>query len=173
MAYQNIQLVISSGQSFVPGQFVQVIHNIDNYMFAQVLEYNNFTGYLLFTPVSVYGSGEYDSWTVVPAGSNGQATLYQGTSQTIIPVPSTTTTTTSIYYPTNFYYILRKYSCPGCGMIDDPIGRSSTYLVTGYYYNIGDGFVYLIQGPTSSPDYSVNLDGAATGGTSCANTCSI
>jgi hypothetical protein len=174
MAFQNISLIISPGQSFVYGQIVQVIHDLDNYMFGQVLEYNDFTGYLLFTPSSVYGSGAYDSWTVVPSGSAGQATLYQGTSQTVIPVPSTTTTTTTIYYPTNYYYILTKYNCPGCTIAESFLkGRSSIYLVTGYFYNIGDGFVYKVTGPTTSDLYDVNLDGAASGGSLCENTCGI
>jgi len=173
MAYQDIQIIISTEQSFVTGQFVQVIHDTNNYMFGQVVSYNPFTGIFVFTPTSVAGSGSYDSWEVVPSGSVGQASLFEGTSTSTIPVPATTTTTTTINYPTNFYYILRKYTCPGCSVVDDPIGRSSTYLVTGYYYNIGDGFVYLIQGATSVPDYTVNLDGAASGGTSCFNTCAI
>ena len=175
MAYQNIQLVISPGQSFVTGQFVQVIHDLDNYMFAQVLEYNNFTGYLLFTPVSVAGSGEYDSWTVVPAGSNGQATLYQGTSQTVIPVPTTTTTTT-IYVPpapTYFYYDVDTYPCPSCIAGLSIVARSSVSRITGFYYNIGDGNVYrVIAGVAPNPSWDVDLDGSAAG-TTCAAACSI
>jgi hypothetical protein len=173
MAYQDIELIINTGQSFVTGQFVQVIHDLNNYMFGQVVSYNSETGDFVFTPTSVAGSGTYTSWYVVPSGSVGQASLFEGTTTDTIIVPATTTTTTTINYPTNFYYILRKYTCPGCSVVEDLQGRSSTFRVTGYYYNIGDGFVYLIQGSTSSTLYDVNLDGAATQGTDCSGTCAI
>jgi hypothetical protein len=171
MAYQNIQIVISPGQSFVTGQFVQVIHDINNYMFGQVLEYNSFTGYFLFTPVSIYGDGTYDSWTVVPAGSNGAATLYQGTSQTVIPVPSTTTTTT-VYTPTYFYYNVIAYTCPGCLSGLSYIARSSVSRINNFFYNIGDGYVYQVQAEIAHDVYDIDLDGSAAA-TTCSSACSI
>lgn len=173
MALSFITLEANPNLDFVVGQFVQVIHDIDNYIFAQIQTYDSVTGVMIIAPVQIVGSGTYDTWNIVPSGNVGSASLYQGTSTSTIPVPSTTTTTTTINYPTNFYYILRKYTCPGCAMDVELQGRSSTYLVTGFFYNIGDGFVYKVTGPTTSDLYDVNLDGAATGGSGCENTCSI
>ena len=174
MALSFITLQANPGLSFVVGQFVQVIHDIDNYIFAQIQSYNSVTGLMVIAPSQIVGSGTYDTWNIVPSGSVGSASLFQGTSTSTIIVPSTTTTTTSIYYPTNYYYILIKYNCPGCTIAESfLLGRSSTYLVTGYFYNIGDGFVYKVTGPTTSDLYDVNLDGAASGGSLCENTCGI
>jgi len=174
MAYQNIQIVISPGQAFVPGQFVQVIHDLSNFMFGQVLEYNSFTGYFLFTPVSVYGSGEYTSWTVVPSGTDGAATLYQGTSQTIIVVPSTTTTTTTVYVPpapSYYYYTISVFPCFACNSTSTDIGRSSISLRANFFYNIGDGYVYRVDYEVSEA-VAIDLDGAAVA-TTCTGACSI
>ena len=172
MAYQDIELTISTGQSFITGQFVQVIHDLSNYMFGQVVSYNSETGNFIFTPTSVTGSGTYTSWYVVPSGSVGQASLFEGTTTNTIVVPSTTTTTTSAPTPTYFYYNALPYTCPGCSVGPQLVVRSATSRINGFFYNIGDGLVYQVQAGIGPTTYDINLDGAAAAST-CSLACSI
>ena len=173
MAYQDINMVISTGQSYVPGQFIQVIHDLSNYMFGQVVYYSPYTGDLTFTPTAVAGSGNnYTDWRVVPSGSNGQATLYQGTTTNTIPVPSTTTTTTLPPTPTYFYYNVVAYTCPGCSSGFSYIARSSVSRIPNFFYNIGDGYVYQVQDEVAHDVWDIDLDGSAAG-TTCSGACSI
>ena len=172
MAYQDINMVISTGQSYVPGQFIQVIHDLSNYMFGQVVYYSPYTGDLTFTPTAVAGSGGYTDWKVVPSGSNGAATLYQGTTTNTIPVPSTTTTTTLPPTPTYFYYNVSPYTCPGCVEQLSLVARSSVSRIYGFFYNIGDGLVYKVQDEIAYTGYTIDLDGSAAG-SNCSSACSI
>jgi hypothetical protein len=70
------------------------------------------------------------------------------------------------------------YPCPNCSGVGESgiIARNNTTggtLVTGYYYNNGDGYVYRIDGYEAATIHTVDLDGAATAGTDCGATCAI
>lgn len=100
------------------------------------------------------------------------ATVYGGGCQACPATTTTTTTTTAA--PTYYYYDIYQYNCFPCSLnTTGLIGRSSTAKINGYYYNIGDGYVYLVNSSTSGPSYDVDLDGAASAGTNCNGTCSI
>jgi hypothetical protein len=96
------------------------------------------------------------------------------------PTPTPTPTVTPTPSPTPGvsynYYNIYKYDCFPCNLNETGlIGRtvSTTLLTTSYYYNNGDGFVYLNNGYASAQPYDVDLDGAATNGTNCNLTCSV
>ena len=76
MAYSNITITITTGLSFYPGQYVQVIHDENDYIFGQVVSYDALTGSFTFLPITYEGSGSHNSWTIVAAavpGSSGTA----------------------------------------------------------------------------------------------------
>lgn len=175
MALSFITLQANTGLDFVVGQYVQVIHDINNYIFAQIQAYDSVTGTMTIAPVQIVGSGTYDTWDIVPSGNVGAASLYQGTSTSVIPVPSTTTTTT-VYVPptpTYFYYSVGTYPCPSCTAGLSIVARSSVSRILGFYYNIGDGNVYRVLAEIApNPSWDVDLDGSAAG-TTCAAVCSI
>ena len=50
MPYSNITITTNTGLSFITGEFIQVIHDSNNYMFGQVVSYNPSNGSLVFTP---------------------------------------------------------------------------------------------------------------------------
>ena len=72
MPYSNITITIQTGLTFIPGQYVQVIHDENNYMFGQVVSYNSGTGQFIFEPVSYLGAGTFTSWTVVTSAAPGE-----------------------------------------------------------------------------------------------------
>lgn len=78
MPYSNINITTQTNLSFVTGQYIQVIHNSSNYIVGQVVDYNTTPGLLVFTPITVVGSGTYTSWTIICSSSPGE----QGTSGT-------------------------------------------------------------------------------------------
>jgi hypothetical protein len=173
MALSFITLQANTGLDFVVGQYVQVIHDINNYIFAQIQAYDSVTGTMTIAPVQIVGSGTYDTWDIVPSGNVGAASLFQGTSTSTIPVPSTTTTTTIAPAPTYFYYDVVAYTCPGCAPQPASIvARSSTSRITDFYYNIGDSYVYKVITEISYTPHDIDLDGSAAG-TTCSGACSI
>jgi hypothetical protein len=173
MALSFITLQANTGLDFVVGQYVQVIHDINNYIFAQIQAYDSVTGTMTIAPVQIVGSGTYDTWDIVPSGNVGAASLYQGTSTSVIPVPSTTTTTTTVYVPTYFYYSVGTYPCPSCIAGLSIVARSSVSRILGFYYNIGDGNVYRVLAEIApNPSWDVDLDGSAAG-TTCSGACAI
>lgn len=73
------------------------------------------------------------------------------------------------------YYDVDKYSCFPCALEEENLiarSTSSFNLVTGNYYNNGDGFVYLVNGSTGSTAYTVDYL-SASAGTNCFMTCMI
>jgi hypothetical protein len=124
--------------------------------------------------------------TIISGSYSGNATLVTGsinnsgslccipTTTTTTAAPTTTTTTAGITYN---YYTLTRYTCPTCsGPLGGLIGRNNTTggtLTTSNYYNIGDGYVYRIDGYSAGSYYDIDLDGAATAGTNCTLTCAI
>jgi hypothetical protein len=89
------------------------------------------------------------------------------------PTPSPTPTETPSGYN---YYNITRYNCPGCSInTTGLIGRvtSPTSLTNTYYYNNGDGYVYLVISGTGGTSYDVDLDGSASSGTNCSGTCGI
>lgn len=71
MAYSNITLTTQTGLSFIAGEFIQLIHDSNNYMFGQIVSYNPATGSLTFTPTRVVGTGTYSTWEVIASGAAG------------------------------------------------------------------------------------------------------
>ena len=89
------------------------------------------------------------------------------------PTPTPTVTPTTELYG---YYNVSQYNCPGCSLNSGGlIARVTlpTTLTNGNYYNIGDGYVYLVISGTGGSSYDVDLDGAASSGTNCSATCGI
>jgi hypothetical protein len=85
---------------------------------------------------------------------------------------STSTTTTAA--PILYYYNVTQYNCFPCSVNTLNLLASSTALLTnGYYYNNGDGYVYLVNYGTSPGVPDVDLTLVASGGTDCNGTCSI
>jgi len=78
MPYSDINITTQDNLSFVTGGYIQVIHNSSNYIVGQVVSYNTTPGLLVFTPITVVGSGTYTSWTIICSSSPGE----QGTSGT-------------------------------------------------------------------------------------------
>ena len=72
------------------------------------------------------------------------------------------------------YYNVTKYNCHPCSISTTGLIASSPVLLTnGYYYNNGDGFVYLVNFGTSMSTVDVDLQDAASSGTNCEGTCNI
>ena len=92
------------------------------------------------------------------------------TTTTTTPTPTTTTTTTAAVY----YYDVDKINCPGCTTFSTGLlAVSPTLKTNGFYYNIGDGFVYKVNFGTGAGIPVVDLTGAASAGTACSLTCAI
>jgi hypothetical protein len=66
MSYTNITLTIQPGRSFIPGDFVILSHDLDNYIVGQVVSYNSNTGEIVVLPLEVVSntSGPISNWTV-------------------------------------------------------------------------------------------------------------
>lgn len=141
-----------------------------------------------FCTSTVFGSS---AWTSIATGNyvisfggnyqqvshvfgNAYATVYgAGCTACTTTSTSTTSTTTSTTYN---YYNLTRYTCPSCtGPLTGLYGRTTnpTVLTTGYYYNIGDGYVYKVTSSSGGSFYDIDLDGAASSGTNCTGTCGI
>jgi hypothetical protein len=92
------------------------------------------------------------------------------TTTTTTTTPTTTTTTTAAVY----YYDVDKINCPGCTTFSTGLlAVSPTLKTNGFYYNIGDGFVYKVNFGTGAGTPVVDLTGAASAGTDCSATCAI
>jgi hypothetical protein len=88
--------------------------------------------------------------------------------------PTTTTTTTAVTYN---YYEVTRFTCPSCtSPLSGLVARNNTTggtLITGNYYNNGDGYVYRIDGYNAGSSYTIDLDSVASAGTDCSLTCAI
>lgn len=72
MPYPNITITTQTGLSFITGEFVQLIHNSNTYIFGQVVSYDSLTGSMTITPTKVVGeAGDYCGWQVIASGSPG------------------------------------------------------------------------------------------------------
>jgi len=100
----------------------------------------------------------------------------------LTPTPTSTNNPTPTPTPTNGdgglyrYYVIDKYNCFPCSLNSTGlIGRVSypTTLTNGYFYNNGDGSVYLVNYEIASTGWTVDLDLSASSGTNCNGTCSI
>jgi hypothetical protein len=94
---------------------------------------------------------------------------------TATPTPTPTPTPSGGGGSYNYYEVTR-YTCPSC---TSPLGglvarvTNPVTLITGNYYNNGDGYVYLVDGYNAGPSYTINLDGSNSSGTNCLLTCMI
>jgi len=72
MAYNNISITTNTGLSFIAGEFLQLIHDSNNYIFGQVVSYNPSNGALVVAPTKYIGSpGTYSDWKVISSGWSG------------------------------------------------------------------------------------------------------
>lgn len=86
---------------------------------------------------------------------------------------STSTTTTTTASPTEWYYLIRRYTCPGCGGGNTSIGISYTPLIVGQFYGYpGDTECYEIVSSTTNTGWSVDLT-YMTPFNSCASYCLV
>ena len=105
--------------------------------------------------------------TVTPTPTGGP-TFTPTPTPTITPTPTATPTGTTYYY-----YSSVRYNCPGCTNPNSSwVCRSSTSLTTGLYYNIGNGYTYLLTSLISGPTYDIDLDGASFS-SNCVSSCII
>ena len=112
------------------------------------------------------------AYLINPTTTTSTTTTTSSTT-TISPSLSTTTTTTT-EAPVLNYYNVTKYNCHPCSISTTGLIASSPVLLTnGYYYNNGDGFVYLVNFGTSMSTVDVDLQDAASSGTNCEGTCNI
>lgn len=88
-AYPNITINTNLNLNFYVGQFVQLLQDLDNYIYGQVLSYDPNTGVMEIQPTKVAGSGYITNWYLVPAGGDGVSTSFQGTTNNSISLPLT------------------------------------------------------------------------------------
>ena len=119
-----------------------------------------------------------NSSTIIRCKSTGTCTNYSDFTISGAPVPSPTPTPTPTSGPvvSYNYYSVTRYNCPSCNSpVTGLFARttSPTSLTNTYYYNNGDGYVYLVNFGTAGPSYTIDLDGSASSGTNCSGTCGI
>ena len=73
MPFSNVSITTDTGLAFVPFDFIQIAHDANNIIFAQVVSYNPSNGALVATPYNYLGSGTFTSWTVSLAGYFGSS----------------------------------------------------------------------------------------------------
>jgi hypothetical protein len=69
--YCNISITVTSGLSYITGDFITLYCSNCNYISGQVVSYNIGTGALVFTPLSYEGTGTCCSWTINLSGVPG------------------------------------------------------------------------------------------------------
>ena len=85
MSYSNITLITDPNLSFEQYDFIQIVHDENNYIIGRVVSYNKTTGELIFTPIKFEGSGSFSTWRISltgDPGSSGGGTGSPGTSGT-------------------------------------------------------------------------------------------
>jgi hypothetical protein len=83
MSYPNIILTTDPNLSFAQYDFIQIVHDENNYIEARVVSYNTSTGELIASPIHHHGSGSFNDWKITLAGEPGTGSSGQaGTSGT-------------------------------------------------------------------------------------------
>jgi len=89
---------------------------------------------------------------------------------TCVTTTSTTTTTTTV---ADFYYNVEQYDClNSCAYVQNLIGKSTSSLTTGRFFNPGDNYVYKVISSASGPSFDVDLTGTPSS-TNCNIACSF
>jgi hypothetical protein len=71
MSYPNIILTTDPNLSFAQYDFIQIVHDENNYIEARVVSYNTSTGELIASPIHHHGSGSFNDWKIILAGEPG------------------------------------------------------------------------------------------------------
>ena len=71
MSYPNIILTTDPNLSFAQYDFIQIVHDENNYIEARVVSYNSSTGELIASPIHHHGSGSFNDWKIMLAGEPG------------------------------------------------------------------------------------------------------
>ena len=71
MSYPNIVLNTDPNLAFRQHDFIQIVHDENNYIDARVINYNVNTGELIVIPLEYHGSGSFDTWTISLSGEPG------------------------------------------------------------------------------------------------------
>jgi len=77
MSYPNIILTTDPNLSFAQYDFIQIVHDENNYIEARVVSYNSSTGELIASPIHHHGSGSFNDWKIMLAGEPGTGTSGQ------------------------------------------------------------------------------------------------
>jgi hypothetical protein len=88
--YCDISITVTSGLSYITGDFITLYCSDCNYISGQIVSYNIGTGALVFTPLSYEGTGTCCDWTInlsgapgVSAGSNAVIVLGTGPNSSV------------------------------------------------------------------------------------------
>jgi len=114
-----------------------------------------------------------DGSTIIRCKSTGTCTNYSDFTISGAPVPSPTPTPTPTPGVSYYYYTLTRYTCIGCGgAATGYVGRSSTVLLTNYYYCPVTDYThtYKVTSSIGGTYYDIDLDGS-TPGSSCNVSC--
>jgi collagen type VII alpha len=71
MSYPNIVLNTDPNLAFRQHDFIQIVHDENNYIDARIINYNVNTGELIAIPLEYHGSGSFDTWTISLSGEPG------------------------------------------------------------------------------------------------------
>ena len=62
---------IGTGLAWAPGQLINIVYDVSNYMEGTVTSYNSGNGAIIVSVASITGSGNYSSWSVSLTGTPG------------------------------------------------------------------------------------------------------
>ena len=71
MSYPNIVLNTDPNLAFRQHDFIQIVHDENNYIDARIINYNVNTGELIAIPLEYHGSGSFNTWTISLSGEPG------------------------------------------------------------------------------------------------------
>jgi hypothetical protein len=71
MSYPNIVLNTDPNLAFRQHDFIQIVHDENNYIDARIINYNVNTGELIAIPLEYHGSGSFSTWTISLSGEPG------------------------------------------------------------------------------------------------------
>lgn len=139
MSYPNIILTTDPNLSFAQYDFIQIVHDENNYIEARVVSYNTSTGELIASPIHHHGSGSFNDWKIMLAGEPGTGSTgtsgQSGTSGTSV----STNLLSSVGWNTNKEY---------------QVGNTEQLTFAGDYI-LNNSDLY-IEGSEESIEYSQN-----------------
>jgi len=146
MSYPNIILTTDPNLSFVQYDFIQIVHDENNYIEARVVSYNTSTGELIASPIHHHGSGSFNDWKIILAGEPGSigTSGQAGTSGTSGTDGTSGTSGTSNLLASTEWNIEREYQI-----------SSNEQLTFSGDYVLEDSNLY-IEGSDEQVEYSAN-----------------